>query len=142
MISAVSVPRSRKAFLPAFTALAAAGFTANALLLAVLLLRGHAWMGVSLFSGYALGMLIYGFLYGVVNQAFAVPAPSAKTKRRLPANFGLLMIGKLLVFGGAVAVLLCVVHVAALWMLAGLFLTQIGVTANIMRWLTDNKGTE
>lgn len=142
MISAVSAPRSRKAFLPAFTALSAAGFAANAPLLAVLLLRNSAWMGVSVFSGYALGMLIYGFLYGVVNQDFIASRKSVRAKRPLPANFGLLLIGKIVVFGGAVAVLLCVVHVAALWMLAGLFLTQIGVTANIMRWLTANKGTE
>lgn len=142
MISAVSDPRSKKAFLPALTALSAAGFAANAPLLAVLLLRGYAWMGFSLFSGYALGLLIYGFLYGVVNQSFALPSKAARTKRPLPANFGLLLVGKLLVFGGAVALLLCAVHVAALWMLVGLFLTQIGVTANIMRWLTNNKGTE
>ncbi len=141
MISAVSVPHPKKALLPAFTALSAAGFAANAPLLAVLLLRGYAWMGVSLFSGYALGMLIYGFLYGVVNQDFAASRKAVRA-RRLPANFGLLLIGKMLVFGGAVAILLCVVHVAALWMLAGVFLTQVGVTANIMRWLTANKGTE
>lgn len=142
MISAVSAAKPRKAFLPAFAALSAAGFAAIAPFLAVLLLGGYAWMGASLFSGYLLGMLIYGFLYGVVNQSFAASSKAARAKRPLPANFGLLMIGKLFVFGGAVAVLLCVVHVAALWMLAGLFLTQIGVTANIMRWLTANKGTE
>ncbi len=140
MISAVSSPRPKKAFLPAFPALASAGFMANAPLLAVLLLRGYAWMGVSLFSGYVLGMLIYGFLYGVVNQGFPASAKAARAKRPLPA-FGLLLIGKLVVFGGAVAVLLCAFHVAALWMLAGLFVTQIGVTANVMRWLTNNKGT-
>lgn len=142
MTSAVSSSWPKKAFLPAFRALAAAGFTANAPFLAVLLLRGYAWIGVSLVSGYLLGMLIYGCLYGVVNQRFAVPAPSGRIKRRLPANFGLLMIGKLIVFGGAVGILLGVVHVAALWMLAGLLLTQISVTANVMRWLTNNKGTE
>lgn len=141
MISAVFAPRSTKAFLPAFTALSAAGFAANAPLLAVLLLRGYAWMGLSLFSGYALGMLIYGFLYGVVNHGFALPTKAERRKRPLPA-FGLLLVGKLLVFGGAVAFLLCVLHVAALWMLAGVLLTQIGVTAHIMRWLTNNKGTE
>lgn len=141
MVSAVSAPRPKKAFLPALTALASAGFMAHAPLLALLLLGERTWMGVSLFSGYALGMLIYGFLYGVVNGSFASSATPVREKRPLPANFGLLLIGKLLVFGGAVAFLLDVVHVAALWMLAGLFLTQIGVTARIMRWLKDNKGT-
>ena len=128
-----------RALLPEFRALALFGFSASAPFLAVLLLLGRAWMGVSFFSGYALGMLIYGFLYGVVNQSFAVPRSAVRTKRLLPANFGLLMIGKLLVFGGAVAVLLCVLHIAALWMLAGLFVTQIGVTAAVMRYLRDNK---
>ena len=56
-------------------------------------------------------------------------------------EYGLLLIGKTVIFGGAVAVLLCAFHVAALWMLGGLLLTQIGVTASVMRWLTDNKRT-
>ena len=140
-LKTVSAPRPKKAFLPPLTALAGAGFTANALPLAALLLRGYAWIGVSLFSGWALGLLIYGVLYGVVSGSFAVPSGAAHAKRRLPANFGGLMIGKLAIFGGAVGVLLGVCHVAALPMLAGLLLTQIGVTVCVMRWLTKNKGT-
>ena len=141
MTSAVLVSCPKKAFLPAFRALASAGFMANAPVLALILLRGWTWAGASLFSGYVLGLLIYGFLYGMVNLRFSVSARSARTKKPLPASFGLLLIGKTIIFGGAVAVLLCAFHVAALWMLGGLLLTQIGVTASVMRWLTDNKRT-
>ena len=129
----------KKALLPAFRALALSGFSASAPFLALLLLLGRVWMGVSLLSGYALGMLIYGVLYQVVTHGFS--AASSKKAKKLPANFGLLMFGKLFIFGGAVAFLLCVLHVAALWMLAGLFVTQIGVTAAVMRHLKENKVT-
>ena len=141
MTSAVLIPRPKKASLPAFRALASAGFMANAPLLALVMLRGWTWAGASLFSGYMLGLLIYGFLYGMVNVGFMASAKTVGTKKPLPANFGLLMVGKLALFGGAVALLLCVFHVAALWMLGGLLLTQIGVTASVMRWLKDNQGT-
>lgn len=141
MMAAVLASRPKKAFLPAFRALASAGFMVNAPLLALVLLRGWTWAGASLFSGYALGLLIYGFLYGMVNASFTVSAKTSGTKKPLPASFGLIMIGKMALFGGAVALLLCVFHVAALWMLGGLFLTQIGVTANVMRWLRDSQGT-
>ena len=141
MTSAVLISRPKKAFLPAFRSLASAGFMANAPLLALVLLRGWTWAGASLFSGYALGLLIYGFLYGMVNTSFTASAKTAGTKKPLPASFGLLMIGKLAIFGGAVALLLCVFHAAALWMLGGLLLTQFGVTASVMRWLKENKGT-
>ena len=130
----------RIAVLPKFRALALAGFSANAPILAFLLLFGRTWMGFSLLSGYALGMMVYAFLYRIVNRGFSVTAPAQK--KSLPANFGLLMIGKLAVVGAAVAVLMCLLHVAALWMLAGLFVTQIGVTAAVMRYLSDTKVTD
>ena len=126
----------KQAALPAFRSLALAGFMANSLLLALLLLLGRAWMGVSLLSGYALAMLVYGFLYRIVNRGFSPASISVRSYgKSLPANFGLLMVGKLVVVGTAVAVLLCVLHVAALWMLAGLLISQFGVTAAVMRFL-------
>ncbi len=128
------------AFLPPFRALASAGFMANAPLLALAFLLGRTWLGLSLIGGYALGMLIYGFLYGIIGRGLS--AAVRPGEKRLPANFGLLMAGKLVVFGGATALLLCVLHVAALPMLAGLLLTQIGVTASVMRFLKNNKVTD
>ncbi len=131
-------PRA-KAVLPSFFALAVAGFSANAPFVAVALLMGRAWLGVSLLGGYGLGLVIYGLLYLTVTGD---ALPSKPRGRRLPANFALFLAGKFLVFGTTLFLLLCVLKVAAIPMLVALLITQAGVTAAVMKHLKMTKVTD
>ena len=130
-----------RAVLPSFRALAVAGLSANAPIIAVLLMIGRTWMGVSLLGGYVLALIVYGVLYVTVTQGEASPA-TAKGSKRLPRSFVLLMVGKFFIIGAAMYVLLCVFHLAAFWILGGFLISQIGVTASIMKHLNATKVTD
>ncbi len=139
----------KPAALPAFRTMALAGFAANAPLIAICLLLIRVRMAGSLFGGYVLAMLVYGVLFLIVTRGFSASAvgrrsgTAAKTGRpKMPGGFALLMIGKFALSGIAVYVLLCVLNLAAVFLLAGFLITQIGVTAAIMKYLNSTKVTD
>ena len=137
----------KPAALPAWRVMALAGFTANALPIAFCLLLGRLQMAGSLFGGYVLGMIVYGVLYLIVTRGFSPPIARTgprvrKGRQRMPGGFALLMIGKFAISGAAVYILLSVLNLAAVFLLAGFLLTQIGVTSAIMKYLNSTKVTD
>ena len=140
---------SKPAALPTFRTMALAGFVANAPLIALCLLLLRVQMAGSLFGGYTLAMLVYGVLFLIVTRGFSASSvgrrvgASAKSGRpRMPGGFALLMIGKFALSGIGVYVLLIVLNLAAVFLLAGFLMTQIGVTAAIMKYLNSTKVTD
>jgi len=119
----------RKADLPSFRALAVAGFSANAPFLAFWLLLDRSWLATSQAGGYLLALVVYGLLFAFV-------------RKKLPTSLVPLLAGKFLIVGAATVLLLCVLHVAVLWLLAGFLITQVGVTSCVMRHLKMTKVTD
>lgn len=141
----ISVLTHSKAVLPAFSSMAFAGLGANLPLLAFWLLENQSWLAASLLSGYVLSLIVYGFLYMSLAHGFSFTkklfVKDAPNKSKLPP-LGLLMVSKFIVVGLSVVFLLRVVHVASVWMLVGFLITQIGVTASVMRHLKNTKVTD
>lgn len=140
---------SKPAALPAFRTMALAGFAANAPLIALCLLLIRVQMAGSLLGGYILAMLVYGVLFLIVTRGFSPSAVGRRTgtaaksgRPKMPGGFTLLMIGKFALSGIGVYVLLIVLNLAAVFLLAGFLITQIGVTAAIMKYLNSTKVTD
>lgn len=121
--------RCPKPLLPSFRALAVAGFSANAPFLAFWLLLDRSWLAISQAGGYLLALVVYGLL-------------SAFVRKKLPTSLVPLMVGKFLVVGAVTVFLLCVLHVAVLWLLGGFLITQAGVTSRVMNHLKMTKVTD
>ena len=138
-IAPTETKTQRKSALPLFHALALAGFSANALFIAISLLIGWTHLAASLLGGYVLALVVYGLLYLVVTQGFSGPRSPGK---RLPLGFALLMIIKSFVIGAVMFVLLWVLHLAAVWLLVGFLIAQAGVTAAVMKHMKNTKVTD
>lgn len=128
-----------RAALPPFCALMLAGLSAVAPFIAIAFMANWPRMAFSLLGGCALALVLYGALYLVVTRGLST---SQVPGRRMSAGFALLMVGKFFLIGAAMVVLLLVWNLAAVWLLVGFLVAQIGVTAAVMKHLKSTKVTD
>lgn len=119
----------------------------NAVPIALFLISKHVWPALGIFGGFVLGLAMGGLLYGFVNYGVSLFVPSSVGQGQAQSagqvgGFAALMVGKFLVIGALLFVLVVLLKLSILWMVAGFLLTQLTMVGMTVSRLAKTKVTD
>lgn len=119
----------------------------NAVPIALFLTMRHVWPALGIFGGFVLGLAMGGLLYGFVNYGVSLFVPSSVGQGQAQSagqvgGFAALMVGKFLIIGALLFVLVVLLKLSILWMVAGFLLTQTTMIGMTVSRLAKTKVTD
>jgi len=133
--------------MPPFGAMMKAAAGVNAVPIALFLTAKHLWPALGILGGFVLGLAMGGLLYGFVNYGVSLFVPSSASQGQAQSagqvgGFAALMVGKFLVIGALLFVLVVLLKLSILWMVAGFLLTQATMIGMTVSRLAKTKVTD
>lgn len=125
--------------MPPFGAMIKLAAIVNAVPIALFLTAKHVWPALGILSGFVLGLAMGGLLYGFINYGLSLFVPSSVSQGQAQSagqigGFAALMVGKFLLIGALLFVVVVVLKLSILWMVTGFLLTQ-----TTMIWMTVSR---
>lgn len=133
--------------MPPFSAMVKAAAAVNAVPIALFLTGKHFWPALGIFGGFVLGLAMGGLLYGFVNYGVSLFVPSSPAQGQAQSagqvgGFAALMVGKFLIIGALLFILIVLLKLSILWMVAGFLLTQTTMIGMTVSRLAKTKVTD
>ncbi len=131
-------PHARPGFLPPFSSMALAALAANAPAIGGLLLFNKLALALSVVAGYALALIVYGFLYIFVTTGMNPLIEGIRGQANPPVQgaMGIFILQLMLKFVGLALLIYCLMHflpVNVIGLAVGAILSQVAVTAFVIK---------
>jgi len=128
-------------FLPPFKSLSLAALASNAPVIGGLLVFNKVHLGLGVFAGYALAVVVYGFLYMFVTRGMDPLIDGMRGQANPPVKgaLGVFMMQLALKFIALGALVYCLLHLLAVNVVGlaiGACVTQLAVTVYVVKYIS------